>query len=97
MYDFDSSLAAYYPNNIIPRPLMDAVCEMAMFVLNEGGYTASVQGLKLVKVGPIRVDFNEMVASQSIPNTVIEMLRNLGVFCGAKGGNAISMARLVRT
>jgi hypothetical protein len=97
MYDFDSTLTAYYDRTIVPKRIKDATCEMAIFLLQNTGYTAAIQDLKSVRVGPVRVDFNQASANYSAPNTVIEMLRYMGTYAGMAGGNAISTPSLVRT
>lgn len=96
MFDFDSTLTAYFENTIIPKQIKDAVCELAITLLVNVGYTASVNDLKLVKVGPLRVDFNDKVANYTIPTAVIEMLRHMGSYQGTSGGSAIMTPRLVR-
>ena len=97
MYDFDSTLTAYYDRTIIPKPVKDATCELAISLLTSGSYKATIQDLKDVKVGPLRVDFNLAAQSYSVPNPVIEMLRHMGTFGGMSGGNAINTPFLVRT
>lgn len=97
MYDFDSTLTAYYDRTIVPKPIKDATCELAISLLTAGFYAATVQDLKGVKVGPLRVDFNVSTQTYSIPNPVIEMLRHMGTFGGMAGGNAINTPFLVRT
>lgn len=96
-YDFDTSLTVYYDNDIVPKSVMDATCEFALTILTNSGYAASVNDLKIVKVGPIRVDFKESAVSYTIPNVVIEMLRGMGTYAGSMGGNVVSTPSLVRT
>lgn len=97
MYDFDSTLTAYFANNIVPLQVQNATCEMALYILQQSGYSASVNDLKAVRVGPLRVDFNTNVGNTSLPDTVIEMLRHMGSFQGKTAGNMISTPTLMRT
>jgi hypothetical protein len=97
MYDFDSTLTAYFSNNIVPLQVKNATCEMALYILQQAGYDASVNDLKAIRVGPIRVDFNTDVGNASVPSTVIEILRHMGSFQGKTAGNTISTPTLMRT
>lgn len=95
-FDFDSTLNSYFADDVIPKAVKDATCELAISLLVTGSYNAEVSGLKLVKVGPIRIDFDNKLAQFSIPKTVIEMLRQMGWFKGSTGGNVVTTVGLVR-
>lgn len=97
MYDFDSSLTAYFPNDVVPKQVKDATCELAIYLLEQGGYAGAINDLSSVRVGPIRIDFNENTANYAIPNTVLEMLHHMGMYTGTVGGSAMRVATLLRT
>jgi hypothetical protein len=97
MYDFDSTLTAYFDRTIVPKQIKDATCELAIFLLEQGKYTGDVNDLSLVKVGPLRVDFRTTNADFPVPNPVIDMLRHMGTYTGQSGGNTMKTATLVRT
>lgn len=97
MYDFDSTLTAYFPNDEVPLQIKNATCELAIWLLENGGYSGAVNDLDSVRVGPIRIDFNNNVSNYAIPNTVMEMLTHMGTFIGTVGGSAMRVATLMRT
>jgi hypothetical protein len=94
--DLNSPLTVYWPNDIIPPPIMDATCEMALSLMSGGGYAASVNNLSSVRVGPITVVYNTDALTQGIPTTVTELLRGFGSYSGTSGGNTMGVVRTVR-
>lgn len=93
-YDIDEREIA---TTVIPIPIKDAVCELALFILTSSGYDAEVNDLNKIRVGPITLDFDDRAVSKSIPNSVLELLAFYGNFKGSSKSGSVGFATLIRT
>ena len=81
----------------IPLPIKQAQCELALQILKDGEYTGVISDLDTVRVGSIRVDFDQLAAKYAVPRTVLSLLSHWGTYEGAAGGRSVKVAKLVRT
>lgn len=87
----------FIDNTIVPVPVKEATCELAINIITNLGYTAEVSDLRSVQVGPIRLGINTLTSTYAIPKAVLEMLRRWGRYQGSSGGSAIRTVKLIRT
>jgi hypothetical protein len=82
---------------IIPDPVKQATCELALHISVSGGYSAEVNDVKALRVGPIRIDSNVNSSSYSIPSVVQELLSGYGTFSGTVGGSSVRSVPVFRS
>jgi hypothetical protein len=87
-YDMDDR---EYASNIIPKILMDAVCNYAYFLLQNGGLNQTQSPVKEVKIGSIDLKFQEDESVIGVPSYIIKSLQSLGPYQGAMQGSAYSV------
>lgn len=88
VYDIDDRLIA---SDVIPKRIQDAVCNLAYYLLQNGGLKMSDSNLQQVKIGPIDLKFNEDVSVIGIPKYIIKSVQFLGTFIGASQGSIYSV------
>ena len=86
-----------------PSALVHAACEMALWLCQNAGVSSVTQNAAFdsVRVGPIRVDFNEQAGGPSqryVPDIVAMKLSDLGSIKSptVPGSRTIQVARLLR-
>jgi hypothetical protein len=87
----------YIDNAIVPTTIKKANCEMAIYILANGGYEGSVNDLRNLQVGPIKLGFNSLSTTYPLPTNVLDLLRKWGRYIGRSGGNQVRTVPLVRT
>jgi hypothetical protein len=85
--------STFYPSNAIPQKLKEAVCEMALVILNDDDDRSAddpAKGVSSVSVGQgaVAVDFNSSDRRRIIPDNVRLLLRTFGRVVGVGSGNA---------
>lgn len=93
----------YIDSTEFPEPVVDATCEMALW-LAQNNAAISVQqsqAYSALKVGPITIDFNDKLASQTqkyVPDIVPILLDDYGTLQNPDlpGVNSLKVARLYR-
>lgn len=93
-YDVDGRLIA---SDIVPTAVKQAVCELALYITDNKGYSAEVDSVKTIRVGPIRVDSNQNASKYSVPSTVQELLSGYGTFSGTVGGSSVRSVPVYRS
>lgn len=88
VYDLDDRL---YASNIVPKTVMDAVCNYAYFLLQNGGLNQTQSPVLGVKVGPIDLKFAENESVIGVPSYIVKSLAPLGDYQGALQGSAYSV------
>lgn len=80
-----------FASDAIPKRVKDATCNLAIFLLRNGGLEMSGSSLKGLKAGPISATFenNEIVAG--VPKYIVTSLRGYGSFIGHSHGAAYSV------
>jgi hypothetical protein len=75
VYDLDSNL---YADDAIPAPLVDATAELAWeFLKKDRLVDSDSDGLKMVKAGPVEVEFDSQSKPTTSPKYVLTILANL--------------------
>jgi len=91
VYDRDNNLI---PDDEIPKQLMDAVCELARFFMaSDRTADTGKEGLKVLQVDVIRLEFDEYFKTQTLPDEIGFILSGLGYIYG--GG--VRFPRIVRS
>lgn len=81
--------------NTIPRPVKQAVCEIARWNIDADRSVAGSQdGLKSLKVDVIEIEFDATFRQAKFPSAVSRLLKGLGLVAGS-GGRA-STTRIIR-
>lgn len=77
-------------SGIVPKPIKDAACELAKFLLNGADLTTGtdVDNLLRVKVDVIEIEFQEDTAQVSTPSIINSILRPIGFFRMGGWGSA---------
>jgi len=83
-YDMDGRLIA---GDVIPKILKEAVCNLAYFLLQNGGLNQTQSDVKGVKVGPINLSFTPGESVVGVPKYVTKSLQSLGSFQGHVQGS----------
>lgn len=78
-FDMDSRAIA---SDVVPKLLKEAVCNLAYFLLQNGGLNQTQSDLKAIKVGPIDMKFNEDQSVIGVPRYITKSLQSLGAFQG---------------
>jgi hypothetical protein len=92
VYDADGFLI---PSDVIPTILLEAVCEMAGYLIDTDWTAAEgSRGLKEIQVDVIELKFDEKTARGSLPDFVISMLEELGQ---VKRGRSPAFKKIRRT
>ena len=94
---FDSN-RYYIEEDVIPKQVKDAQCELAWLLLQSDRTSpstgAAVASIRDITVGPIKLGFNESKDTiDVIPRGVIDLLQGLGVAVSAKGPKSIRLLR----
>ena len=82
---------------IVPDPVKQATCELALFISTSGGYSAEADNLESVKVGPIQIKSNVNTSKYSVPSVVQELMSGYGVFSGTVSGSSIRSVPVYRS
>jgi hypothetical protein len=85
------------PENVVPIQIKRASCELAISIIANVGYVAEVNDLDSVKVGPISVNFDQVVSKYPIPKKVLDILSHYGDYQGSVGGRTITTTSVIRT
>jgi len=88
VYDVDGRL---YPSNTIPKVLMDATCNLAYFLLQNGGLNQMQSAITGLKVGPIDLKFAEDESVIGVPPYVAKSLQSIGSYQGQMQGGVYSV------
>jgi hypothetical protein len=90
-------------SSVFPQVLVHATCEMALWLCQNAGASSVTQNAAFdsVRVGPIRVDFNEQAGGPSqrfVPDIVAMKLSDIGTVKSptVPGTKTIQVARLLR-
>ncbi len=78
-YDMDGRKI---PSDIVPKILKEAVCNLAYFMLQNGGLNQTQSDVKGVKVGPIALTFTPNESVIGVPKYIAKNLQSLGAFQG---------------
>ena len=84
LYDVDGRLI---PETIIPKLLKDATCNLAYYLLENGGLNQTQSDLKGLKIGPIDLKFTGGVSVIGVPKFVVRSLQSLGQYQGYVEGS----------
>lgn len=84
VYDVDGRIV---DSASIPKLLKDATCNLAYYLLQNGGLNQSASGLKGLKVGPIDMKFNDNKTVIGVPKFVVMNLKSIGQFQGYVDGS----------
>ena len=93
----------YLDPTIFPQPVVDATCEMAIWLMQNDGVVAVTQSqaYSAIRVGPINIDFNDRLqtAPQTYaPDIIAILLKDYGQMVNPDlpGTKQIRIARLIR-
>ena len=94
---FDSN-GYYIENDIVPKQVKDAQCELAWLLLQSDRTSpstgAATSSLSSLSVGPISLGFNPSADTiDVIPPSVIDLLQGLGTSLHARGPKAVRLFR----
>jgi len=93
----------YLDPTMIPPPVIDATCEMAIWLMQNAGVVAVTQSqaYSAIRVGPINIDFNDQLQTapqQYAPDIIAVLLKDYGQLTNPNlpGTRQIKIARLIR-
>lgn len=79
---------------VLPISLKNAVCNLAYYLLQNGGLNQTQSDLKGLKVGPIDLKFSEGKSVIGVPKFVIRSLQSLGQYQGYVEGSVYSVGAI---
>lgn len=89
--------------DVFPRQVIEATCEMAIWMMTQSGVVAQAQNLAFdsIKVGPLTIDFNESAGgtlNKYFPDILAIILKDLATLSNPDlpGANRLKVARLTR-
>jgi hypothetical protein len=85
----------YLPNDVIPEPIKDIVCELAYSLISTGGFQMEENPVTLVRVGTLQVRFAEKVKSYGLPLMVRSMIAPWGSY-SLESSNDVRQVGVVR-
>lgn len=86
-----------YSDAIIPEKLKNIVCDLALTILDNGGYTGATNQFKQLNIGSLLFKYKEPGGDGPFPPAVLEAIKLFGEYIGASTGRQVSTARLQRT
>ena len=75
----------------IPKLVKDAACNLAYFLLQNGGLNQTQSDLKGLKLGPIDLKFVEGQSVIGVPKFIVKSLQSLGQYEGYVEGSVYSV------
>jgi hypothetical protein len=88
VYDADGRLLSAVS---IPKLVKDATCNLAYFLLQNGGLNQSQSDLKGLKLGPIDLKFVEGQSVIGVPKYIVKSLQSIGQYEGFVEGSVYSV------
>lgn len=85
-----------YPDNAIPLEFQNIVCDLAISLVENGGYTGSSNQFKQMNIGSLLFKYKDGGDGPFPPN-VVEAIDQFGEYEGPITGRQPMMARLQRT
>ncbi len=85
-YDSDGRLLSE-----IPALLKNAVCNLAYFLLQNGGLNQTQSDLKGLKLGPIDLKFSEGKSVIGVPKFIVKSLQSIGQYQGYVEGSVYTV------
>lgn len=82
-YDVDGRLIA---SNVIPKAIADATCNLAYFLVQDGGLNQSSQSVSAFKIGPLDIKYSDNPSVVGVPRFVVQALNSYGSFTGYISG-----------
>lgn len=79
---------------VLPVLLKNAVCNLAYYLLQNGGLNQTQSDLKGLKVGPIDLKFSEGKSVIGVPKFVIRSLQSLGQYQGYVEGSVYNVGAI---
>lgn len=78
-------------SNTIPKRVMDATCNLALFLLQNGGLNQSSSDLRSLKAGPISIAYSENEQVSGVPMYIVKSLNGFGSYRGYTLGAVYSV------
>jgi hypothetical protein len=75
----------------IPKLVKDATCNLAYFLLQNGGLNQTQSDLKGLKLGPIDLKFSEGQSVIGVPKYIVKSLQTVGQYEGYVEGSVYSV------
>ena len=85
-----------YSDTAIPREFQNIVCDLAISLIENGGYTGSSNQFKQLNIGSLAFKYKDSGDGPFPPN-VVEAIDQFGEYEGPSSGRQVSTARLVRS
>lgn len=86
-----------YSDSAIPEKLKFIVCDLALSILSNGGYTGSSNQFRQLNVGSLILKYKDPNTDGPFPPNVLEAIRLFGEYNGASTGRQVSTAKLQRS
>lgn len=93
VYDQDSR---EFLTSTIPAGLKNITCDLALYLIENGGYTESTTQFTAINLGPLGLKYKDG-STFGFPKQVIEALKLFGIYEGPLSGRQASNIKLVRT
>lgn len=78
-------------SDAIPKRVKDATCNLAIFLLRNGGLNQSSSDLKGIKAGPITISYDRNEQVSGAPMYIARSLQGFGSFIGYSAGAVYSV------
>lgn len=78
-------------SNVIPKRVMDATCNLALYLLQNGGLNQSASDLRSLKAGPISIAYSENEQVSGVPMYIVKSLNGFGSYRGHTLGAVYSV------
>lgn len=80
----------------VPLRIMQAECEMAIFLLENPTYSGNVREIDEVRISSIKINFDNNSSNFPIATRVIDMLHGFGMYKG-QSKNGVGVVGLIRS
>lgn len=85
-----------YSDTAIPQEFKNIVCDLAISLVENGGYTGSSNQFKQLNIGSLAFKYKDSGDGPFPPN-VVEAIDQFGEYEGPSSGRQVSTVRLVRS
>jgi len=75
----------------IPKRIKDATCNLAIFLLRNGGLNQVSSDVRSIKAGPISIGFESNEQVSGVPKYVVKSLQGYGSYFGYTAGAAYAV------